>query len=281
MAIEAVAPSATRSLERDGFVLMPDVLSADRLLGLIDAVHRVWWRHRDEPPTLGAPALHLLGFLREDPRFFELLDLSCVLELIVELLGPNIFMYHCHLDVHPPESMDPSIWRWHQDGGVQNRDLETDPRPRLSLKVAYFLSDVAEPGRGNFMVVPGSHRWNRLERPPDGHEVPGAMPILAAPGDAVVFDRRLWHMRSPNRSAITRKALFYAYSYRWVRARDDLRLSAAILSGLSPVHRQLVGLVEDPIEGWMPDQVTLPVRDAFSRERVPRPSARPTRPARR
>ena len=80
------------------------------------------------------------------------------LATIVDVLGPNIFMYHCHLDVHPPEDEPPRSWRWHQDGGIQNRDLETDPRPRLSLKVAFFLTDLRSPDRGNFLVVPGSHR---------------------------------------------------------------------------------------------------------------------------
>jgi hypothetical protein len=44
--------------------------------------------------------------------------------LIVDTLGSNVFMYHCHLDVHPPET--PGLarpWMWHQDGGIVNRDL--------------------------------------------------------------------------------------------------------------------------------------------------------------
>ena len=47
---------------------------------------------------------------------------------------------------------------WHQDSGRVNRDLEGDPRPRISLKVAFFLTDTSVAGRGNFSVVPGSHR---------------------------------------------------------------------------------------------------------------------------
>jgi ectoine hydroxylase-related dioxygenase (phytanoyl-CoA dioxygenase family) len=122
---------------------------------------------------------------------------------------------------------------WHQDGGVQNRDLETSPRPRMSVKVAYFLTDVSVPGRGNFVVLPGSHRLDAIDRPRAGNDVPGAVPILADPGDAVMFDRRLWHMRSPNRSRLTREALFLAYAYRWVRPRDDLKLSPAMTAELT------------------------------------------------
>ncbi len=124
-----------------------------------------------------------------------------------------------------PRTSRRTRWRWHQDGGIQNRDLETDPRPRLSLKVAFFLTDLRSPDRGNFLVVPGSHVRNTLERASDD-DAPAAIPILAAPGDAVVFDRRLWHMRGPNPSDRVRKALFFAYTYRWIRPRDDLALDA-------------------------------------------------------
>jgi ectoine hydroxylase len=43
----------------------------------------------------------------------------------------------------------PFRFDWHQDGGRQNREIETTPRSRLSVKLAYWLSDVSEPGSGN------------------------------------------------------------------------------------------------------------------------------------
>ena len=43
-----------------------------------------------------------------------------------------------------------------------------------------------------------------------------------AAGDAVFFDRRIWHAAGHNFSPDARKALFYGYSYRWLRPRDDM-----------------------------------------------------------
>jgi ectoine hydroxylase len=246
-------------LDEDGFVRLPGALDPALVEDLRDAVDAVWSRHRAGSATA---ALHLLAFLREDARFLRLLDHRPVIDVVAEALGPNIFMYHAHLDVHPPEHEPVTAWMWHQDGGVQNRDLETSPRPRMSVKVAYFLTDVSVPDRGNFVVLPGSHRLDTIERLPSGNDIPDAVPILAEPGDAVVFDRRLWHMRSPNRSAVTRKALFLAYTYRWVRPRDDLRLPPAMMAELTPVQRQLTGAgTDDPFPLWMPDRSPLPLRD--------------------
>jgi ectoine hydroxylase-related dioxygenase (phytanoyl-CoA dioxygenase family) len=243
-------------LEDDGYVRLPGALDRTTVERLTEAVDEAWRHRRGAQPSTEGDPLHLLAFLREDTRFLSLLDHRPVLDVLVESLGTNIFMYHCHLDVHPPRSMPTTTWMWHQDGGVQNRDLETTPRPRLSIKVAYFLTDVSEPGRGNFIVLPGSHRRNSIDRPPDGtNDLPGAVPILAEPGDAVLFDRRLWHMRGDNASVLTRKALFLAYTYRWIRPRDELALPASVVAMMTPAQRQLAGVdTDDPIRFWMPDR---------------------------
>jgi ectoine hydroxylase-related dioxygenase (phytanoyl-CoA dioxygenase family) len=243
-------------LDEEGYVRLPGALDRTTVERLTRSVDDVWRRHRDEPATHGADPLHLLAFLREDARFLPLLDHRPVLDVLVDALGTNIFMYHCHLDVHPPQHEPTTKWMWHQDGGIQNRDLESVPRPRLSLKVAYFLTDLSQPDRGNFMVLPGSHRRNTIDRPSDdGNDLLGAIPILAEPGDAVIFDRRLWHMRGDNRSEHTRRALFLGYTYRWIRPRDDLALPATLIARMSPLQRHLAGIdTDDPIRFWMPDR---------------------------
>jgi ectoine hydroxylase-related dioxygenase (phytanoyl-CoA dioxygenase family) len=259
---QAPAAGPREAFERDGYVVLEGALSSIELERLDQAVGRMYGAERAD----GGP-LHLLAFCGRDAAFLRLVDHPSTLPLVVEVLGPNIFMYHCHLDVHPPEpDGGRRPWMWHQDGGIVNRDLEGSPRPRLAVKVAYFLSDVAEPGRGNFVVLPGSHRSNAIARPPDDdNDVPGAVPILARAGDAVLFDRRLWHMRGRNASAITRRALFYAYTFRWVRARDDLVVRADLLHLVTPVRAQLLGAGASAIDFWMPDEVELPVRDAARR----------------
>lgn len=248
--------------ERDGYLVVEDALESAHVRRLVEAVDATWAAHRGTAAAAGAEPLHLLAFVGSDRRFIELLDHPPILELVTDLLGWNVFMYHCHLDVHPPEVGPGSgRWMWHQDGGVQNHDLETRPGPRMSVKVAYFLSDVSEAGRGNFVVVPGSHLRAAVETPADGHDLPGAVPILARPGTAVLFDRRLWHMRSENRSTLTRKALFFAYTYRWIRPRDDHHVATELLSEVTPVRAQLLGSGTGAIGHWMPTDDDVPLRD--------------------
>jgi ectoine hydroxylase-related dioxygenase (phytanoyl-CoA dioxygenase family) len=242
-------------LEREGYVVVEDALEGGALRRVRAAVDRVF---RSESADGGA--LHLLGFVGRDASFVELVDHPAVLPLVSAALGWNIFVYHCHLDVHPPEDDSAPRWRWHQDGGRQNIELSS-PRPRLSLKVAYFLTDVASEAHGAMRVVPGSHRRDRLSR---AREPAGAKPLLVRAGSAVVFDRRLWHARGDNRSSATRQALFYGYTHRWIRPRDELGLDPALVAGLSPLRRQLLGAGSSAIGYWIPEGEDVPLRELAS-----------------
>ena len=248
------------AFEQDGYLAIPGALSRVELAELQDATDRVWSEHRGSAALRGEP-LHLLGFLGEDRGFLELVDHAAILPFVVATLGWNIYCYHCHLDVTPPLANEqPPRWEWHQDGTRQNAELAA-PRPQLSVKVAYFLSDVSQPGRGNLRVIPGSHRSDTLARPQDaGIDPPGAVPVCGAPGTAVIFDRRLWHSRSDNRSRLTRKALFYAYTYRWIRPRDELRIPPAFDDAITPIRAQLLGGGTGPLGHWLPTDEDVPLR---------------------
>jgi len=239
-------------LERDGFVTVEDALDAAAIARLTAAVERV---RRAESPN-GDP-LHRLAFLGLDDAFLELVDHPAALPLVRDVLGWNIYVYHCHLDAHPPVAAraEPA-WRWHQDGGRQNVELAS-PRPRLSLKVAWFLTDVPTADHGALRVVPGSHTRDALPR---DREPEDAVPLLVRAGTAVVVDRRLWHARGDNRSEMTRRVLFYAYTHRWIRPRDEPGLDARRLAALDPVRRQLLGWGASAIGHWIPTEEDAPLR---------------------
>ena len=242
-------PAAERErFDRDGYLIIRGALTPGEVRHYAAALDRTYAAATSGARVRPGASMHQLSAVANCQEAAALLDHPSTFRYVWSLLGWNIHVYHSHLDVHPPlPARRPFRFEWHQDGGRQNREIETDPRPRLSVKLAYWLSDVSAPGRGNLKVVPGSHRVNWISGPPrrdvEWPEPEGAIEVTASPGDVVLFDRRLWHARSDNYSAHTRKAIFFGYTFRWVAIRDenDGIWSSGWASRLTPVQRQLLG----------------------------------------
>lgn len=258
-----------RQFNEQGYLEIEGALDEDQIAtytALSDNIYAQRVASGFDPTT----ALFYPNFIPDDPRFVDLVDYEKILPKVWGILGWNIYLYHAHLIVTPPtgKPRDNKTFGWHQDSGRANNEMESHPRPRLSLKVAYFLSDTSEEGRGNFWVIPGSHLQDTLERPPSGEGQPeGAIPICVKPGTAVLFDRRLWHTASPNWSNITRKILFYGYGYRWIRTKDDMTVSS-LWEESSPIRRQLLGWGVNANGFYSPTDEDVPLR-VWLREHSP------------
>jgi ectoine hydroxylase len=261
--------------DKNGYLIIPGALTPDEVDHYRGALDRVYQAAEAAGQIKQGASLHQLSAVANCPEAIGLIDHPVTLPYIWSVLGWNVHVYHSHLDVHPPlPAKRPFRFEWHQDGGRQNREIETDPRPRLSVKLAYWLSDVSEPGRGNFKVVPGSHLTNWISGPPrrdvEWPDPEGAIEVTANAGDVVVFDRRLWHARSDNYSDITRKAMFFGYTPRWIAIRDenDGIWSSDWADEMNPVQRQLLGGIrpgdgdhhwghypaETPLYGWLKER---------------------------
>jgi ectoine hydroxylase len=242
----------------NGYLVIENALDQSQVQRLLDVVDRVDARER--APGQRSKLLSVTDIIREDDALVDLLDYPTVFPRVWGILGWNIYLYHSHLDVTPPADEAALQWRvaWHQDSMRVNDEIETHPRPRLSLKVGYYLTDVSQPDRGNTLIVRGSHLWDEIDCPNDGQTNPvGAQPLCVPAGTAVLVDRRIWHSRSANLSDQTRKVLWYGYSYRWLRPKDKMTVSH-LYPRLDSVRRQILGDglsnngVYDPADGDVP-----------------------------
>ena len=244
----ALTEAERESFERDGYLIVKNALSPEHTAALIEVVDRLHAAGRLSPPGNAGIAgrINSLDFIGLDRALFDLVEYERTLPKVWGILGWNIFLYHSHLAITAQDEgiFDPNgpTFRWHQDSGRLNIELDTWPRPRISVKVAYFLTDVSESGRGNFWVIPGSHLKEQVDLPASGMGQPaGAEPVLVKPGMAAIFDRRLWHTATANYSPITRKVLFYGYAYRWIAARDDMTWPDEWYAEADPIRKQLLG----------------------------------------
>ena len=254
-----------RQFEEDGLFVVRNALPQDLVAQLIPVADRLDAEYRPQKGLEKHQMLNLFDVIGKDELLLELLDWPKTFAKVFGILGWHIQLYHSQLIVTPPlDGIVPKPKRlgWHQDSGRLNIELETQPRPRVSLKVAFFLTDCTETHRGNFHAVPGSHLTNGIEMPADEDLDPaGTTPIQVAAGDAVFFDRRIWHAAGHNFSPDARKVLFYGYSYRWLRPRDDMTVDH-LLDRCDPIRQQLLGAGPSGGHGYTsPKEEDVPLRD--------------------
>ncbi len=258
--------SERSQFEETGYLIVEDALPEPLVRDLNRAADLLVEQYRTEHDVDAHTKVNPFDFIGKDDVFLDLLDWPRTFPKVWGILGWHIQLYHTHMMTVPPlppgEGGEPKRKGWHQDSGQLNTDLETDPRPRVSVKVGFFLTDTTTLDSGNVYVIPGSHLSNNLALPDDGVSDPeGAIPLQVKAGSAIVFDRRVWHASGPNRVNVTRKVLYYGYSYRWLRPRDDMTVDD-LLDRSDPIRRQLLGASATGGHGYTsPKDADVPLRE--------------------
>jgi ectoine hydroxylase len=260
-AVERVLTASEREqFERDGFLFVPAALSAAAVRTRLAVALDEDFRYREKPEIGPHHVLNLHDLVARDECWLDLIDLATTFPKVWGVLGWHIQLFHTQLLVTPPAPLGspPGAYGWHQDNNRMNLDLETSPQPRVSLKVGYFLTDLPSTGMGNLCVVAGSHRAGRPALGV-GEQPEGLIEIRAAAGDAIIFDRRLWHAASVNCSNQTRVFVAYGYSYRWLRTKSDMNHDA-LLDRVDPIRRQLLGWSSSANGRFEPEDQDVPLR---------------------
>jgi ectoine hydroxylase len=259
------------AMERDGFLLIRGALDPATVERMMVSARREDAGYRSRPDVGLYHVLNLHDLISRDETWLELVDLPTTFAKVWGVLGWHIQLFHTQLIVTPPapSGAPPGAYGWHQDNNRMNLDLETTPQPRVSVKVGYFLTDLPDTGMGNLAVVPGSHRRGR----PHDESPEDAIDIVATAGDAVLFDRRLWHAASTNTSDATRVFVTFGYSYRWLRPKSAMQ-PRDLFDRVDPIRRQLLGWASTANGYFEPTDEDVPLR-AWIRDRLGDAAVRP------
>ncbi|MEK1912304.1 MAG: phytanoyl-CoA dioxygenase family protein [Pseudomonas chlororaphis] len=244
----ALTAERLRALHREGFVLLPGVLDADRINLLRRAIDGLKPQHWDYSGVLE----HYKCVFNRDPLWLAFLDLPGVIELAEAALGED-----CHV-------IGQTAWRCHpgfQGMGLHldylamqlPRSLLSDPAFELPMQICtchLYLDDIDQdlcPTR----VVPGSHRAGRPPRAGEEHwHGQTARAVLCQAGDALMFRSELWHAGSENSSAERIRYLLQVHYGRRMVAQKfspylHWRFNPEVLAAASARQRRLLGEHEE------------------------------------
>jgi ectoine hydroxylase len=242
-----------RSFAEDGFLVVPNALSAAEVERLVESTDRLAKSLLDKPPMTGRPEYNHLdlrpGLLRED-ALFDLVDHRTTVPLVVQLLSPNIHLHSTTLLYKRPEDPNAPTFRrgWHRDIRIP-RDLGHWELPIVGIKICYCLTDFHQSNSGLTVMARGSHLKNTALGLPKGEVDPADVEVCDLrlnAGDAYLFENRIFHSASPNRSTRVAKTLMYGYAYRWMKPEVYLEmLDPRYLRKADSVKRQLLGEYRD------------------------------------
>ncbi len=234
-----------------GFLIIEGALSKSELKQLNDVVDDLYRGHPHDPLT---GRMELRNCVARHPALLAMADHRTLLPAVVELLGPDIKIRTSELDVRPPVTAvmvegktAHNRWgepeQWHIDGPLSGYPDVNGIVPMMEVRAGYFLTDLTGKDAGQLCLVPGSHRFDfRALADPATRIPPEASFRVEVPaGSAVLFRTGVWHCATPNLSNVTRKVLYYAYTYRWIQASDHVEQECELLARCNPLQRQLLG----------------------------------------
>jgi ectoine hydroxylase-related dioxygenase (phytanoyl-CoA dioxygenase family) len=222
---------AREHYEREGYVILRDVLDAELIAEASDHVTWLKEKHPDlRPEGLG----HTL--VREDPFWVRLVSDERLLDRVEEFLGPNIALFASHYIAKPPDDGMPVLW--HQDGSYW-------PLEPMEVITFWLAVDDSTPENGCMRVIPRTQHME-LQELRERKDVPNvlnsgmdeglvdeaqAVDIILKAGDVSVHHPNVIHGSNGNTSDRWRKGLTIRYIPTTTRIKTPNHPSSFLLRG--------------------------------------------------
>jgi ectoine hydroxylase-related dioxygenase (phytanoyl-CoA dioxygenase family) len=265
----SLSPEQVDAYRADGYVIAHDVLDARELATLRAAVQELLDGARgvtdhtalydlEDTHTPDAPRVRRLKMPHQHhAAFADLLRNPKVVSLLASLLGPDVRMQSCKLNLK--SAGYGAAVEWHQDWAFYphtNDDV---------LAMGVLLDDFA-PDNGPMMVVPGTHRGPIFDHhhggvfvgamdPTRGDvDLTAAVPLIAKAGSITLHHARLVHGSALNTSGRPRNFLLYE-----AMAADAWPLAGGMFGDLEQFDARMI--CGEPTR--QPRMVPVPVRMPF------------------
>ena len=232
-------------LDKQGFTLLPDVISTDEA----DELRRLSMAlAADERATgrgamyLGNRAQRVWNLVNKGESFEWAIQHPRILAAMEYLLGEDCTLSSFTVNIICPGALDGEL---HIDYPLR---LMPDPRPSFPLVAnsVWFLDDFTLEN-GATRCVPGSHL--RLEGGPEhGVKYHDEAQICGSKGSVLIVNGALWHGSAANRTDEDRVGLLGFFCRSFMKPQQDhLKLASdAVIARATPTLKRLIGFDSMP-----------------------------------
>jgi ectoine hydroxylase-related dioxygenase (phytanoyl-CoA dioxygenase family) len=208
----------TEDLERDGYAVVPEVLSAVEMQAVREALepHFGLGLH-GRNPFEGHDTQRVYCLVAKSRAFDRLILDPLMLEVSERVLGPNFLLTATlAIKLEPGESAQD----FHSDDGFYRVPR---PRPPVSLSTLWAIDEFTAEN-GATLVHPGSHEWGD-DRPP---AVPSVVTATMPAGSVLVYYGTLVHAGGANVSNSNRLGISIQYATAWARQQENFMMALGV-----------------------------------------------------
>jgi ectoine hydroxylase-related dioxygenase (phytanoyl-CoA dioxygenase family) len=232
------------TLERDGYAVVPDVLSAAE----IDAVRMALGPHfvggyHGRNPFEGHQSQRVYCLVAKSRAFDRLILDPLMLDVAERVLGPNVLLTATlAIKLEPGETAQD----FHYDDVFYRLPR---PRPAFSLSTLWAIDEFTH-DNGATRLYPGSHRWGE-ERTA---ERPAPVTATMTPGSVLVYHGTLVHAGGANTSKGDRLGVSIQYAAAWARQQENFMMAIGVdgARALPPRLQELIGYsIHPPFMGMI------------------------------
>ncbi len=253
-------------LDMDGFCILRDVIPRDDVEDVRCEVENAVIENRRRTEQMQANVRaggHRIGatgvastadLINQVPRFGRYLANRSIVGPCESIFGRYVRVSSVGAVMNHPGN---ARGYWHSDWPFNQTVASHIPAPYadavMHISVIFMLSPFNEE-TGGTLVVPGSHRSSANPSGENGVDrdspYPTEITATGSPGDALLFDSRLWHSVAPNGSDRPRTAVIARYAPWW--------LNLSVQRPGTPDHTQIVAET-----GGKPSVIPLVKRQTF------------------
>jgi hypothetical protein len=226
---KALVPATIEQYQREGYALPHrQLLPAAEFAGLRACFERLqaeWLRQGGRPEHMDVPHFYF-------PELNRWLLHPAVLDVVEDLIGPDIALFSSHFICKPPATG--RRVPWHEDSAYWRRMFSPGPGMTgdgMEVVTIWLAVDASDQGNGCMQVIPGSHThgYSQYDPVPEGEAVftstirPGtfaesrAVPCILAQGEYSLHHAKTIHGSAANTSE--RRRCGYTMRYITTRAR--------------------------------------------------------------
>lgn len=205
------AAQRVRSIELEGYVVIPDLLGPELLKQILAEMSRIettptdYSEHQRSRPHVEAT---------DSPAAISVVALPAMIDFLTALLGDQLVCTSCMYAESRPGHPGIAIHTDSQPYGSKIFGVEASS-PCL-VRCLYYLDDLT-PERSPLKVIPRSHLSMHRDANPYSrylaHE--DEVMVTCRAGSAVIINQKIFHANYPNYSDMNRRMLAIAYRPAW------------------------------------------------------------------